>query len=80
MIDYLDLSAEELRRDEKLTSLSVCFYAPPPSMGTRELAAAAAAGRRIWMLSAYEQPLEDPIDLGWNGLQLGRWTPPPPRR
>jgi hypothetical protein len=71
--EYLDLTPEELRQRHHLTVLSLRFFTP--HMGLGEVAAEAAAGRPVYLLTDGDELLADEIELPWDGLRLGRWSP-----
>jgi len=71
--EYLDLGPEELRQRHHLTVLSLRFFTP--HMGLGDVARAVAAGRPVYLLTEGDEPLEDEIELDWDGLRLGRWSP-----
>lgn len=71
--EYLDLEPEALRQRHHLTVLSLRFFTP--HMGLGEVAAAVAAGRPVYLLTDGDELLGDEIELPWDGLRLGRWSP-----
>ena len=71
--EYLDLDPEALRQRHHLTVLSLRFFTP--HMGLGEVAAAVASGRPVYLLTEGDELVTDEIELPWDGLRLGRWSP-----
>ncbi len=73
VVPYLDLTREQLRRDERLSVLSLRFYAP--RMTRDEIAGRAAAGVPIYYLTSSDVGLDDRETLYWDRLSIGTVAP-----
>lgn len=84
VVDYLDMSPDQLRQRLHLTRLSIHFYGTDWTRA--RLRAAAAAGRPIFVLAGPGMATDwlpaDPMPTGaqplpWGELWLAPWQPPP---
>jgi hypothetical protein len=70
VVEYLDLTREQLVKEQRLSTLSLRFYAP--RMTREEIVAAARGGTPVYYLTVAEGGMDEVETLYWDGLRIGR--------